>query len=95
MTEKEEVGNVDVTAQSGGSINKSAQWKEVYTIKHFKAGDKTSVPKTLTVLENENGDIFLSARDENNRVMLRLEDGEVAQLATILQGRLLKKVLMK
>jgi hypothetical protein len=87
------------SATSGGRINKSAQertnWKEIFSISHFKGGDKTAKPKTVSILEDDAGTIYLSARDENNRVMIRLDDNEAAELMVILQARLLKKGMIR
>jgi hypothetical protein len=83
-------------AVGGGRVNKSAQkirWKEVYSIAHFKQGDKTAIPKTITILEDENGTLYLSAKDESNKVVIKLDDDEASQLMIVLQARLLKKAM--
>jgi hypothetical protein len=53
------------------------------------------VPKTVQILEDDEGTIYLSVRDENNKVIVRLDDEEVAQIIFVLQGRLLRKAMMK
>ena len=100
------MASVEKSATSEGRINKFAQgekekverntsWKEIYTIAHFKAGDKTTPPKTLTILEDDSGNIYISTRDENGKIVLRLDDSEVASLMVILQARLLKKGMIR